>query len=641
MHPCLAVLAWLPFLGAASQEGLPDPVQPRGGLPNFFRKMAAAERGEKNEKGEPLTCRVVYFGGSITAGSGASRPDLCYRALLTRHLKELHPRAPLVETNAALGGTGSWLGAFRLRQDIHDHWLPTDLVVVEFAVNDGGQPEGRVLGAMEGIVRQLRARHPPTDILFVYTLVKGHLDSFRKGVLPETMRWHEKVAAHYGIPSVNMAQVAAAKILAGELAMEEFARDGVHPTDRGYALYLESLKPFLARCRDAAAAPAPPVRHPMPEKLTARCMDHARMVPYEVFPREGAWKTGQDSPVDKFLHVLAGDAPGAAITLAFKGDSAGFYDCIGPDTGDLEVSVDGSDWKLLRNWDVFCKGYYRAHCRILAENLDPAAEHVIRIRIAEKNPPESKGRFFRPAFFLVNGEPVVPDPLKGLSPLERIEAVYAAMEPVRYVPPADRWIHLARTRTRLREGGELRIVMLGDSIVNDTSSSRYELLLERMYPKCRIVKITSVRGSTGCWWYKEENRVEEWVLRHRPDLLMIGGISQRDDTESIREVLRQVRARAPEVEVLLMTGAFGAMDPRKDKAWTPEVDPVGTGYRTRLMKLASEERCGFLDMTGPWGSYIRASEKGLGWFKRDPVHANERGFQILGRILAAHLAPEP
>jgi lysophospholipase L1-like esterase len=369
-------------------------------------------------------------------------------------------------------------------------------------------------------------------------------------------------------------------------------------------------------------------------------MDAAKMVPYEVFPREGAWKPGSDSPVDKFLHVLAGDAPGAAVALKFKGDSVGYYDAIGPDTGDLEVAVDGGEWKKKGNWDVFCKEYCRAHCRILAEDLDPAQEHEIRIRIAEAQPKESKGRFFRPGFFLINGEVTVPDPYKGLDPLARIDAVYAAMEPVKLEPPAGRWTSLEKTKKRLAGGPSLRIVMLGDSIVNDTSSSQYERLLGRAYPACKVTKVTSVRGSTGCWWYKDENRVEAWVLKHTPDLLMIGGISQRDDVDAIREVIRQVRAKAPEVEVLLMTGAFGATDPRKDKGWTEEVPAEGTGYRTRLMRLAAEEKCGFLDMTGAWGRYIRESQYGMGWFKRDPIHANERGFQILGRIVAAFLGPE-
>jgi len=175
--------------------------------------------------------------------------------------------------------------------------------------------------------------------------------------------------------------------------------------------------------------------------------------------------------------------------------------------------------------------------------------------------------------------------------------------------------------------------------VNDTSSSKYELLLGRRHPKCRIEKITSVRGSTGCWWYKEENRVKEYVVDHAPDLLMIGGISQRDDVDSIREVVRQVRAALePDPEILLMTGAFGTrQDPASNPAWTFEVDPAGSGYRSRLLRLAGEEGCAFLDLTGPWGRYVKDQPQHVGWFMRDPVHANERGFQILGRIVERYL----
>jgi lysophospholipase L1-like esterase len=617
-----------------------DHVQPRGGLTLFFQKLARAERGEKDEKGEAIRPRIVYYGGSITAGAGASKPELCYRSLLTKRLRALYPKSNLVESNAALGGTGSWLGAFRLRRDVLDHWLPADLVVVEFAVNDGGEPEPRVLGALEGIVRQLKKRQAATDILFVYTLVRSHVDDYQKGELPSRVRWHETIAAHYGIPSVNVGRYAASKILAGELTMDDVAKDGVHPSDRGHALYVEALESFLAACREAAERSDPAKPAPLPAPFSPRNLEGARMVPYEIFPLEGAWKVGQDSPVANFLHVLVGDAPAATIALRFRGRAAGYFDVIGPDTGDLEFAVDGGAWQKRPNWDIFCAGSTRAHARVLAEDLDPTAEHTIRIRIAETQPAGSRGRFFRLAFLLIDGSPAVPDPYAGLEPLARIDAVYAGMEPMRYAPPADRWTPLEKTRRRLAGGPSLRIVLLGDSIVNDTSASRFELLLGRMYPACAIEKVTSVRGSTGCRWYKEENRVQAWVLRHQPDLLMIGGISQGDDTDSIREVIRQVRAQAPACEFLLMTGAFGSMDPRKDKAWTADVPADGTGYRTRLLKLAAEERCGFLDMTGPWGTYIRASSKGLGWFKRDPIHANDRGFQILGRIVAAFLGRE-
>ena len=222
---------------------------------------------------------------------------------------------------------------------------------------------------------------------------------------------------------------------------------------------------------------------------------------------------------------------------------------------------------------------------------------------------------------------------------QEVEKAYSEMPPVEYRPPADRWKNLPITASALGKGeGILRIVMLGDSIVNDTSRSRWDDLLRRDYARCRIDRTTCVRGGTGCWWYKEASRLKRYVLDLNPDLLIIGGISHKDDVNSIREVIRGVRQARP-CDILLMTGAFGTIDPRDDAQWRPEIDPKGTDYRARLKRLADEEKAGFLDMTGAWGRCIRASGQDPNWFKRDPIHANIRGEQILGHILEAHLAP--
>jgi hypothetical protein len=223
--------------------------------------------------------------------------------------------------------------------------------------------------------------------------------------------------------------------------------------------------------------------------------------------------------------------------------------------------------------------------------------------------------------------------------LEQVEKAYVGMPPVHYHPPQDRWVHLPLTASVLgKREGRLRIEMLGDSIVNDTSRSRWDDLVRKAYPKCKIDRVTCVRGGTGCWWYKEPARLNHYVLDLQPDLLIIGGISHKDDIDSIRDVIRAVRA-ARRCDILLMSGAFGTVDPRDDKQWRFEIDPQGTDYRSRLKRLADEEKTGFLDMSAYWGRYIRDSGKELDWFKRDAIHANTRGEQILGRILAAHLAP--
>jgi hypothetical protein len=119
--------------------------------------------------------------------------------------------------------------------------------------------------------------------------------------------------------------------------------------------------------------------------------------------------------------------------------------------------------------------------------------------------------------------------------VEEMSAAAREIPPVKYDPPADRWQHLPRTAAALaKPGGELRIVMLGDSIVNDTARSRWGDQLQARYPGCKISVVAVVRGGTGCWWYKEAGRVERYVVPQHPDLLIVGGISQQDDVDSIR-----------------------------------------------------------------------------------------------------------
>ena len=68
----------------------------RAGLPRFFAKAKAG--GE---------VRVAYLGGSITAAPGWRVKSLAW-------LQQRFPRASFIEINAAIGGTGSDLGAFRV-----------------------------------------------------------------------------------------------------------------------------------------------------------------------------------------------------------------------------------------------------------------------------------------------------------------------------------------------------------------------------------------------------------------------------------------------------------------------------------------------------------------------------------------------
>jgi lysophospholipase L1-like esterase len=224
--------------------------------------------------------------------------------------------------------------------------------------------------------------------------------------------------------------------------------------------------------------------------------------------------------------------------------------------------------------------------------------------------------------------------------LAQIAKIQAEMPKGEFTPtPAD-WTYLVRTRRILTEGGELRLLAVGDSIVNDTMRSGWVAKLQEAYPKASVKATVYVRGGDGCQHFKEEGRVAGNIVPRKPDLVFIGGVSQKD-IASIREVIHQLRAGLPEVEILLATGAFGTVDPRDAEALARSPHSGTGAYGRALKALAAEEQCAYLDMTTPWAEYIRSSKLHPHLFHRDVVHANEYGEQILGKILIAFFTAPP
>lgn len=224
------------------------------------------------------------------------------------------------------------------------------------------------------------------------------------------------------------------------------------------------------------------------------------------------------------------------------------------------------------------------------------------------------------------------------------DEIYAGLPPVPFAPAAERWTHLSRTRAAFRRGDALSVVMLGDSAINDLANAAIDVRIERHYPGLRLNVVQSVAGSVGGWYYREQNRVESAVLAHRPDLLIIGGISNclklspEEGVEALRDVIRQVRARQ-DPEIVLMTGAVGKGDARNEPGWMESASASGTDYRSRLMALAEDERAGYLDLEGAWGNYLRALTMPREFFLRDPYHANERGRQALAVVVERFFGP--
>lgn len=412
----------------------------------------------------------------------------------------------------------------------------------------------------------------------------------------------EKVADHYGIPTLDLTSETTTA-----------ARDAA-----------------ATRFMDALfTPPAPPkaVARKLPTELFPASDGRARIVAYEnrLVKRTGAWKPGQRSPIRPYRHLLVSETPGDTFTLTSPSCSEfGLLDVVGSDTAPLEYAIDGGAWQTLP--PPAGQTAFATRVRPLASGLDRARPHTLSLRTAGKG-------VLRLGGILLNGD--MPNEYAGLADLARIDAIYADMKPVTVEIDPNRFAHIPQAMKKFREGGTLRMLLLGDSIIGCTASSRFPLLLNRAFPKCRLETTVSIRSSTGCNWYCQENRVDEWVVRHRPELLVIGGISNGNDAEVVRSVVRQARAKLPELEVLLLTPVFGPLvdAERNPPEWGPTIDFTKPNFRAGMKRVADEEKCAFFDMRGPWWSYVRDSGMTPGWFWSDGVHGNARGCQIIGRLL--------
>jgi lysophospholipase L1-like esterase len=361
---------------------------PRGGLPHFLKKL----------KTPGADVRIAYFGGSITAQEGWRPRTLAY-------FQKTYPQAKVSQINAAIGGTGSDLGVFRLKQDVLDH--QPDLVFVEFAVNDGGQSPEKIYKCMEGIVRQTWKANPDCDICFVYTITDSLIPPLLEGKMQRSASAMEKIAKHYGIPSIHMAVEVAKMAREGKLILKAkkpttdaekaalggkmiFAADGVHPyPETGHELYLQAIVRSLPAIEAASKNTGP---HALGAPFVADNYEDAKLIPIDRAKLSAGFRK-LDPAKDKLARSFANRLPelyrannaGETITFKFKGRSAAIYDLLAPDAGQVIVTVDDQKPVIRPRFDAYCT-YARLGTLSLANDL-PDAVHTVKIEI-DKNQPD-------------------------------------------------------------------------------------------------------------------------------------------------------------------------------------------------------------------------------------------------------------
>lgn len=433
MKKCLVRLFSIALFGiSAAQASTENEAAVRDGLGNFIAKARS---------GRPV--KVAYLGGSITAMNG-------WRNLTTEWLRCEFPRAKVTEIAASIGGTGSDLGAFRVHHDALCH--DPDLIFVEFATNDGKRPPDAIVRQMEGIVRQIWAKDPKTDVVFAYTFTQGAVKAYRRGTVQSAVKAMERVAGHYGIPSVNfgyrvMDEIDAGRlvvslkeaetavpqetperdrIIAGELAKKGkilFSKDGVHPAMPGHEFYLKSVQNLFALAKDVR--PADHAAKMAAGPLDERNLQNAKMVAITPKMLVGPWEksermNGNERFVARMDEIWETKTPGAKLVFAFNGTQCRVYDIVGPDGGQVWITVDGRrSERPLARFDGYCT--YHRMLNFPVYDGEPG-RHTVEIEVDDdqpdrkpvafrlKNPerelatPKYDGTCFRPGKILIAGD---------------------------------------------------------------------------------------------------------------------------------------------------------------------------------------------------------------------------------------------
>jgi hypothetical protein len=260
-------------------------------------------------------------------------------------LREHYPRTPFTFHDAAIGGTGSDLGLFRLDRDVFAHH--PDLVFLDFTVNDNiGSVDPISLASYERILRDLRSSG--AAVIPVFMCLHGHIAA-PSAPPPPLYQTHEKLAAHYSLMGADTLGTARDAIAAGRTtadALYPIGRDTTHPDDAGYALFFEAARDtWLKAAASTAPSPIPaetvyPDRFPHRERLILVDAPLPQGWTRAKTYRTSMWFDGLSS---RWMgDVACASAPSAApLEITFRGSFVGLFGERNPTTAPFRVWIDG------------------------------------------------------------------------------------------------------------------------------------------------------------------------------------------------------------------------------------------------------------------------------------------------------------
>ena len=362
-----------------------------GGKPESLPGIACIM--EKARQGNPMT--AVFFGGSLTWGANASDPNLTsWRGLTMRMLREKYPRTAWTFYDAAIGGTDTSLGIFRLERDVLSR--KPDLVFLEFTLNDGleGSSKGihdTMNQYYEFILRSCLEHH--AAVLPVFLTSRKYTEMTDISQLKRRLE-HIELCRTYQLEYADVLGLMNREFLAKQLDTEALwpkkLFDMTHPHDAGYAAYFRCFRQEWERIeKSPARTPVLPERPFSGENCRYRLRVEAAELnlpgwtarPPFIMSDTFDWMTSRwvdqvaiSSNADQVNYRVyeAADRQLETLRFSFKGESLALILEVIPQSVPLTVSIDGEEPRPIKVREVKIAQF---HHRILGSGLDPDKIH--------------------------------------------------------------------------------------------------------------------------------------------------------------------------------------------------------------------------------------------------------------------------
>jgi lysophospholipase L1-like esterase len=341
---------------------------------------------------------VAFMGGSLTWGAGASDPQrTSYRALISRRLEQAYPKAHFTFVDAAIGGSGAQLGAFRLQRDVLAY--QPDLFFLDFTLNDNTyQTSPDTLAAYESIMHRVITAGCPV----VQMILASRFD-IEQGLLEKMVRR----TAHLALARVYHTVVGDAITLMRRHCRGQKAKldvlwpperfDNTHPANAGYALYAQAAWQALQKAIAAKMVCRVPARMCHGDRYQS-----IRRVPVATLaPLPPGWHLAQpytasvafDFMMSRWLDSLTVAAnfvaedrvktrpspPAQPLRVGFHGSTVLVFGESTPRSGKYRIVVDGRPGPEF-DAGKMGRGGGNAHLwQVLAEGL-PVGEHSLEIQ---------------------------------------------------------------------------------------------------------------------------------------------------------------------------------------------------------------------------------------------------------------------